>query len=156
MNALSHLTVLPVTAAERRNFAEQAVQEILDGSRDPIEIAILLSSLEKLAGDIRKNSRVQNFMIEALNKHQSSKATLNGIEVSLTERKKYDFTRCEDVEWENLDAQIRNLSEIKKGRETFLKYVPPSGTVDLNTGSIIYPPAYESSEVVTVTERRLK
>ena len=156
MNALSHLTVLPTTAAERRNFAEQAVQEILDGSRDPIEIAILLSSLEKLIGDIRKNSRVQNFMLDELDKHQSGKTSLNGIEVSLTERKKYDFTKCEDIEWENMDAQIKTLTERKKERETFLKYIPANGTADPETGAMIYPPVVTSSNVITVTERRSK
>lgn len=156
MNALSYLTVLPVTAAERRNFAEQAVNEILAGDRDPVQIAILLSSLEKLIADIRKNSRVQNYMLDELNKYQSGKASREGVEVSLIERKKYDFTKCEDVEWENLDAQIRSLTERKKQRETFLKYIPTQGTADPETGAMIYPPAVTLSNVITVTERRSK
>jgi len=155
MNALSHLTVLPTTASERRTFAEMAVNEMI-AERHPLEMAVMLSSLEKLVSDIRKNARVQNWLANELNKHQSGRAEVNGVNVELTERKKYDFATCQDVEWEQLDAQIQALTEAKKRREIFLRYIQSGGVVDPVTGAMIYPPHVEVSNVITVTERRAK
>ena len=155
MNALSHLTVLPTTANERRTFAEMAVNEMI-AERNPLEMAVMLSSLEKLIADMRKNARVQNWLSNELNKYQSGRAEFNGVTVEVVERKKYDFSTCQDVEWEQLDAQIQTLTEQRKRREVFLKYIQPGGVVDPLTGAMIYPPQVEFSNVITVTERRAK
>jgi hypothetical protein len=155
MNALQHLTVLPTTAAERANFAEQAVLEIISGERSPLEAQVMLTSLEKLIELIRKDKRVQDALISELIKWPNRTASVKGADITLKERRTFDFNHCQDTVWEQLDSQIKVLTERKKEREAFLKAMTaPVGNIQ--TGEIINPPLVWVSEIPTVTERRSK
>ena len=153
MNALQHLSVLPTTAAERANFAEQAVLEIISGERSPLESQIMLTSLEKLIEMIRKEGRVQDAIKSELYRWPKQTATFAGVEITLKERRTFEFEHCQDVEWEQLDSQIKTLTEKKKAREAFLKNLP-APMIDPETGAVINPPLVWTSEIPTVTERR--
>ena len=52
---------------------------------------------------------------------------------------KYDFSACNDSEWDSLNAKLTLLKNYMKARETFLKALTESvATMD---GEIINPPA---------------
>ena len=155
MNALSHLTILPTTAEERRSFVQQAVSEVLNGDRNPVEAHILLNSLEKLVAEIKKHEAFKEAVIKELTKYGQKAVQWGQVEIQLTERKSYDYAACADSEWERLDAEIKALTERKKAREAMLQNLSePVG--NLETGEYIYPAAFTVAEVVTVKERRAK
>lgn len=66
----------------------------------------------------------------------------------------YDYTATKDKVWIDLDAQIKDLTEQKKERETFLKTLKEKlTTVDEDSGEVIeiYPPVKSESFGIKVT-----
>ena len=67
---------------------------------------------------------------------------------------KYDFSKCEDVIWNDIDKKMQMLTERKKEREAFLKSLKERFTyVDESTGEIItlYPPQKKSTTTYAIT-----
>jgi hypothetical protein len=154
-HALSTLTVLPATKAERAHFISKVIDEVQSGARNPIEAYVLLNNLKTLAAELAKNEDFKEAVISTLMHYDGNKTGFGDFDISLTERKSFDFETCEDSEWERLDAEIKSLNVLKKERESFLKTIKqPVGNIE--TGEVIHPPAYTSSEVITVKERRVK
>ena len=153
--AISYLSVLPTTAAERATFVARAIDEIASGERNPLEIQVILTSMEKLVAEIRKSDRVRETVLLEIHRWPAGKATINGIEISTQDRRTYDFTHCQDVEWERLDSEIKALTERKKERELFLKSLP-APMVDPETSVLIQPPLWYDDEIIKVKERRSK
>jgi hypothetical protein len=153
MNALQTLTVLPLTADERRNFVNQAIDEITSGDRNPIEAHLLLNSLEKLVAEIKKAEPVKEAVIRELTKYGQKTVDFGRFEIQLSERKSYDYQQCSDSEWEMMDAEIRTLTEKKKAREAMLQnLVEPVGNIE--TGEYIYPASFTTTEIITVKEKK--
>ncbi len=153
--ALAQLTVLPATKAERAHFISKVIDELQYGARNPIEAHVMVNNVQKLITELTKAEAYKEAITLELMKYDRNKTGYGDFEISLTERKSYDFETCEDSEWERLDAEIKSLNVLKKERENFLKNIQePVGNIE--TGEVIHPPAYTSSEVITVKERRAK
>jgi hypothetical protein len=153
--ALSTLSVLPATKKEREHFIGKVIAEVQSGERNPIEAHVLLNNLKTLAAELAKNEDFKEAVISTLMHYDGNKTGFGDFEISLTCRKSFDFETCEDSEWERLDAEIKSLNVLKKERESFLKTIKqPIGNIE--TGEVIHPPAYTSTEVITVKERRAK
>jgi hypothetical protein len=154
-HALSTLTVLPATKKERAHFISKVIDEVQSGARNPIEAYVLLNNLKTLAAELSKSDEFKEAVIRTMMYYDQYKTGFGNFEISLSERKSYEFETCEDSEWERLDAEIKSLNVLKKERENFLKTIKqPIGNIE--TGEVIHPPAYTSTEVITVKERRVK
>jgi hypothetical protein len=152
-HALSTLTVLPATKKERAHFISKVIDEVQSGARNPIEAYVLLNNLKTLAAELSKSDEFKEAVIRTMMYYDQYKTGFGDFEISLSERKSYEFETCRDSEWERLDAEIKSLNVLKKERESFLKTIKqPIGNIE--TGEVIHPPAYTSTEVITVKERR--
>jgi hypothetical protein len=154
-HALSTLSILPATKSERAHFISKVIDEVQSGARNPIEAYVLLNNLKTLAAELSQSDEFKEAVIRTMMYYDQYKTGFGDFEISLSERKSYDFETCEDSEWERLDAEIKSLNVLKKERESFLKTIKqPIGNIE--TGEVIHPPAYTSTEVITVKERRVK
>lgn len=151
--AISYLTALPTTRQERNAFVEKAIAEVLSGERSPLELQIVLTSIEKMVEAIRKDHRIQDYVLSELYKYPKQEAEIKGVKVQIATKGSYDYHHCHDIEWEHLDSTIKILTERKKEREEFLKHMT-APVADPETGEIINPPIVRHSEIITVTERR--
>ncbi|NCD10805.1 MAG: hypothetical protein EOL98_15605 [Negativicutes bacterium] len=150
--AISYLTVLPTTREERNSFVKNAITEVLSGERSPLELQIMLTSIEKMVEAIRKDQRIQDYVLSELYKYPGQRALIKGVEVQIMTKSNYDYHHCQDMEWERLDSEIKVLTERKKEREAFLKHMT-APVADPETGEIINPPLNYKSEFVKITEK---
>ena len=136
MNALSTLTALPTTPAERRSFIEMAKDEIINGKYKIVDIYPQLKAIEKLIEEMTKDIEFRDMLSSAI----CGKMEVNGLEISEQTVKKYNYAECHDSEWMQLQTKANELKEKIKKREEFLKNVPTNGVILEDTGEMIYPP----------------
>ncbi|MCK9220262.1 MAG: hypothetical protein M0P47_09465 [Bacteroidales bacterium] len=137
MNALSELRNLPFTKVEQRDFADQAIEEILSGNVDPLQADLRLKAMEEVITQIRKDDRVKKSIIDEAEKY-GKKFDLQGCSITVSGKTTKDFSGCDKV----LDELYVNLEQLKqqiKAREATV-----AAGSDPATGEI-FPPAKTST-----------
>lgn len=151
MEAVSVINLLPSNKIEVEDFFLKVKNNVLESGSNPFQFAVQVKAFEVLIDRLRKDNDIQDWIIEeALKEGKSFEFLGNKIEVREA-GVKYDYSSCEDAEWEELDAQIKELSEKKKQRESFLKVIPLDGTVNPSSGELIYPPSKKSYTSLFIT-----
>lgn len=147
--AISQFSNLPQTKSERESFVQLVVNEILSGSRDPLEVEIYLKNIEETINEIRKNSEVKQLLLSEASKYSAKTFDFNGSKITISQRSSYDYSVCGNSEWESLDSEIKGLTERKKLIEKQLSLMDKS-IVDAETGEVINPPLKSVSEFLTI------
>jgi hypothetical protein len=148
MYAIAELSNLPETKEQIRSFVEAAINEVLSGDRNPLELDLRLKALEELVKNIRKDDKVKAAILNELNKYAERLVVYRGVHFQKKSLSKYDYTS--DSRWCELDAEIKALSEKKKEREEFLRTLREP-MADMETGEIIQPIYCKSEETYSVT-----
>jgi len=122
MNALSELRRMPETKAQVESFAAAAVNEIMSGNVNPVEVEVRLKMIEDAIKLIRSNQHVKNLLVEQV---EQGRGEALGAKLTLSRRTTYDFT----------NDPVYNLHKSEmKAREIFLKGMKG---VDPETGEIV-------------------
>lgn len=149
MTTLSVINVLPSTKEEVQSFVQDAKDRILAGYENPLKIASQLKAFEEVVKELRDDKDIKEITLKAAEKEGKTfkqfGATFQVKEVGT----KYDYSVCDDAEWNDLDEQIKKLTEKKKDREKFLQAV--KGEVFDTNGIQLHPPVKTSTTSVTVT-----
>lgn len=149
-SAISIWRKLPETKAQVEQYAGLIRQSVLDGEVDPLLFAAQVSAMEKLFTTLKSDILIKDVILEEAEKYGKSFEKGNAKfcikEVGVT----YDYTDCQDEEWEQLDSSLKMISERKKKREEFLKAISPDAEIYGANGIQIIPPAKRSSTQVTV------
>ena len=128
--------IMSSNKAFRTTLAQSVVQDVREGSLDATQVLIYASKADEFFKSIIDNVR------PIVAGKQIQKGGLSLYDTEILEKKnpdKYDFTVCEDSEWDELSATIKDASAKIKVRETFLKSLTsPMATMD---GEIINPPS---------------
>jgi len=129
-------------------FASKVINEVEAGYANPLRVRLLCDTMEKVAEKIKEATK-SNVKKEAA-KYGEKPFEFGGAELHLTTTKtSYDYSVCEDSEWNELDAKIKELMARKAERETFLKALKqPVAMLD---GEVINPPLKQQWEGVKVT-----
>ena len=151
-SVISYLTVLPESKEQRQQFIEMAESEILSGNRNPLEFEIALKSLEELIKEIRKLETVKRAVLNEADKYHEKTFDFRGYKITKTSRSTYDFSTCNDYQWNELKQKEEAIKETIKQRETFLKSITNKfdPVVNSETGEIIYPPALTIKDFLTI------
>lgn len=150
--AISLLNQMPETKAEIDHFAKLVIEQIdLGEFQDVLKFAARFKALAKLEEKLFSNVLFKDAVLEAAEKYGKSfekgNAKFDIRETGTT----YNFNVCGDVEWEQLDSQLKGLSDKKKARETFLKSLTPEMVVFGEDGVMILPPHKKSTTSVVIT-----
>lgn len=149
MTTLSVINVLPSTKAEIKSFVSDAKDRILAGDENPLKIASQLKAFEEVVKELRDDKEIKEATLKAAEKEGKTFQQF-GAEFQIKEvGVKYDYSVCDDQEWNDLDRMIKTLSEQKKDREKFLQAV--KGEVFDTNGIQLHPPVKTSTTSVTVT-----
>lgn len=138
------------------NTAVAAIKgEIANGNFDSLKGLILAAKGKALFTDLEKELRplAENDYLNKLEKGYAAHDV--NIEQAPT-KTDYDYSVCNDPEWENLDGVVKANTELKKHREAFLKTLKkPMEIVDRDTGETytIYPPNKLQKEGLKLTIR---
>lgn len=122
--------------ASRTALAQSVIYDIQEGNLDATQVLIYACKGEEFFKSVVDN--VRPFVASK----QIQKGGIKLFDTEITEKKnpdKYDFSVCNDSEWDKLNAQLTDIKAKIKARETFLKTLTePMATMD---GEIINPPA---------------
>lgn len=118
------------------DLAQRMVQDVRDGEVDPYKAFVFANKAQLIFDAIVTNLRP---IVAGI---QLPKGGLKMYDSEIIEKKnpdKYDFSVCSDSTWDNLNAQLTDIKDKMKERETFLKALKePISTLD---GEIINPPS---------------
>lgn len=122
--------------AHRTTLAQTVVQDVRDGLLDPTQVFIYANKGQEFFKSVIDNVR------PIVASKQIQKGGIKSYNSEIIEKKNpdsYDFSVCGDFEWDSLNAQLAEIKEKIKDRETFLKTLKePMATMD---GEVINPPA---------------
>lgn len=122
--------------ASRTVLAQTVIDDIQEGNLDATEVLIYACKGEEFFKSVVDN--VRPFVAGK----QIQKGGIKMFDSEIIEKKnpdKYDFTVCEDSQWNEFNALLNDVKAKIKERETFLKTLTePMATMD---GEIINPPA---------------
>lgn len=146
---ISNLSIFPQTKAERKTFVEMAVNEILSGVKNPLEIELILKNLEETISEIRKNEEVKRIIYDEAAKYNQKSFDFMNAEITLTSRSTFNFKDCNDSVYNDLDNTEKMIKEQKKERESFLKALKCE-VVNPETGEMIYPASKSTNDFLTI------
>lgn len=150
-NAIAQFTYLPATKAEREVFVQMCVDEIISGTRNPLELELMLKNLEETVSAIRKNPEVKGAIQAEAEKYTEKTFKVFGCSITKTSRTTYDFAQCNDSVYNDLKAQEAQVKEALKDRENLLKAIKPgSSFANPDTGEEIFPAATSTTEFLTI------
>jgi len=139
--------------SEIERVANEMVQGIIDGNVQT-EKALLTIRAIRMAMESAED-KIKDQVIDELHKRGKEGFDVYGAKVNLKELGvKYDYTNCLDPIWNDLDAELKRVSDLKKEREAFLKSITKAMTfVDDSTGEVvtIQPPIRQSTTSYTIT-----
>lgn len=122
--------------AFRTELAQTVVQDVREGLLDPTQVFIYANKGQEFFKSVIDNVR------PIVASKQIQKGGIKSYNSEIIEKKNpdsYDFSVCGDFEWDSLNAQLTEIKEKIKERETFLKTLKePMATMD---GEVINPPA---------------
>jgi hypothetical protein len=152
MNELAYISQLPETRAQIELFSNNVINIVKDGNANALEVTTKLKAIEEAIKKIRDG--ISDEALEEAAKHGKSFDFGNAkIEIANV-GVRYDFSKCNDGIWNDLDAVDKDAQKAKKERETFLKSIKGQMTiVNEITGEIetIYQPNKSGKESIKIT-----
>lgn len=146
---------VPFTKENQKATAQTLVTKVVEGEADPIQVFSTVKALVECLTIFLKNKDVVDSTIAACERYGKTGALYNGANLCVAEvGVKYDYSACNDPEWEDLSKQRAELDAKIKARETFLRGIPREATIlNEDTGEItkVVPPIKTSSTSVKVT-----
>lgn len=124
------------------NAVKAITKEVSEGNYDSLKGLILAIKGKSFFTDLEKELRpiAEDNYLNKLEKGYSTHDT--SVEQAPT-KTEYDYSVCQDPEWNNISAVNEANSKLQKNRETFLKAITkPMEMVDTYTGETytLYPP----------------
>jgi len=142
--AISTLSILPSTKAQRQSFVEMAVNEILSGDVNPLTVELTLKSAIDTLEEIRKNNRVKLAVQNEAYKYSEKTFEYGNFKITKASRQTNDFSGC-DIHLDNLYTEMEALKLQIKAREALVK----TG-VDSATGEVFKPVKLTTTEYLKI------
>jgi len=143
-----------LTKTQIKIVADNMVSNIMENG-NVIEVADTISKMELFIKELKGNSNYIGFLCDEVSKYGKSYTTASGTKLELAEvGVKYDYSKCQDAIWNELQNSLESIQALVKNRETFLKAVPIHGLDIINEdGEVlkIYPPSKSSTSSVKCT-----
>lgn len=113
------------------------IQPIIDGEIDPLRAVAKIRFLSDMLAATLKDDRVKDVILNEIDKNGGKEVTAFGVKFSQKEMGvSYDYTVCQDPEYNRLATEMETLKAKMKEREKYLMGIPAEGIpmVDQETG----------------------
>ena len=113
------------------------IQPIIDGEIDPLRAVAKIRFLSDMLAATLKDDRVKNVILNEIDKNGGKEVTAFGVKFAQKEMGvSYDYTVCQDPEYNRLTTDMETLKAKMKEREKYLMGIPAEGIpmVDQETG----------------------
>lgn len=138
---------------DRETFANAIVEQLKDGTYDPLRMHIMVKNIEALLEVIKDNKEYKEICLAEAGKYgkkfDKENASFEIKEVGV----KYDYTNCNDAEYAQLMSDKAALDKKIKTREAYLKALPPAG-IEVRVEDelvLVLPPVKTSTTAITVS-----
>lgn len=151
-NAMSMLRLMPTKASEVARFAKQIIETVQNGYANPLEVKVMMRALRAVAEEVEEEIE-ENAITEA-EKYSEKVVEMYGARIEKADvGVTYNYAASGLSEWEQIDAEIKTLTERRKEKEAFLRALKePMTRVNEETGEIetIRPPLKKSKTGIKV------
>ena len=113
------------------------IQPIIDGEIDPLRAVAKIRFLSDMLAAALKDDRVKDVILNEIDKNGGKEVTAFGVKFTQKEMGvSYDFSVCQDPEYNRLTTDMETLKAKMKEREKYLMGIPAEGIpmVDQETG----------------------
>lgn len=149
------LSLLDTTKAERATFISDVISRLEEGIADPIRIKLQVKKMEELVKSLQDNPRFKELVMDEAVKYGKTFEMYNAKFEVRSLPAKYDYSTCNDPEYNRLAASLEELKTQIKEREAFLKSLPAVGLETVtDDGEVIrlYPPVKcHAGETIAIT-----
>lgn len=146
-----------LTSSEKVNrMVYRYRSEILEGERNPLQVAIILKALEDFTKKLRSDTLIKDATLAELQKYPEKAIVFMGADFTKkVVRTVYDYTRCNDPMLRKLERNAEMAEAELKSRQKFLQGMPKEGleTFDADTGEVytILPPSKQQEEGFSIS-----
>lgn len=152
-NQLSTINNLPKTKEDIQLLADRVITALDEGTVNPMDLLQAIKAVEKLHATVKP--LLDKAVLAEVSKYPEKTVDFHGAKFTTREvGTSYDYSMCNDAEWDTLNQMVIDAKERLKGREEFLKALKsPLEIFDQGTGEIItlHPPLKKSSTGVLVS-----
>jgi hypothetical protein len=149
---ISTMSIFPSSKDEVAAFSNKMISELESGNANPLDVLRFQKCFEKVFENVKPT--LMDMARTEAEKYGAKKFEYKGLKMELAEvGTKYDFSGCNDTEWNELDQQAKDIAEKKKHRETLLKSLTEAIDVIDKYGEAksIMPPVKSSTSSIKVT-----
>ena len=150
-NPMSMLRLMPSRVKEVATFAKGIVQSVRDGNASALETLVMLRSLQLLSKEVIE--QIEENILNEANRYNEKSLEMFGAKIEKCDVKtEYLYETSGDSQWEELDAEIKSLTERKKQREEFLRVIKDPVLQVNKDGAeeLVKPPVKRTKEGVKV------
>lgn len=151
-SAISIFRKLPETKGQITSYKNLVKQSVVNGEVDPLVFLKQCAVVEQLIKELKQDDIIKDVALEEAEKfgqksfiHSNAKFTIREV------GSRYNFQRCDDSQWNELNDEMQKLKEKISARESFLKSITPEMEVYGSDGVRIAPPVKSSSTQVVIT-----
>jgi len=151
-SAVSIFRKLPETKDQVKQFASLVKESILDGEVDILRTASNIRALEEVIKLLKNDVLIKDCILEEAEKNGRKTFDLNNCQYQIKEvGAKYDFTVCNDDQWEDATKDELVAKTKRTDREKFLKSITPDMEVFNSDGVKLETPIKKSTTSVVIT-----
>lgn len=150
-SAISIFRKLPETKDQVSKYASLVKSSLLEGEVDPLLFAQQLKAFEDLLKKLKDDVLVRDCILQEAEKYGKSFKKGTASFCIKESGVVYNYTTCQDEDYEKIMEKYNYLSELKREREAFLKSIKPGNEVYGKDGRQLEPPVKRSTTTVTVT-----
>lgn len=145
------LRLMPNRVPEIAKFAKGIIQSVKNGDANPLEALVMMRSLQLLSKEVIE--QIEENILNEANRYNEKSIEMYGAKIDKCDVKtEYLYETSGDSQWEELDAQIRTLTERRKEREEFLRAIKDPVLIVNKEGveEMVKPPVKRTKEGVKV------
>lgn len=152
LTATSIVNLFDTTKEQRKSFADAIIFAIKQGDVNPLALHLNIKKMEDTIKQVTGNPEYMSMILDEAEKYSAKSFELNNAKVEIKEvGVKYDYSMCDDATYNDLDAQKKQVEVKIKERQKFLQLIPEGGTVDPETGGMVYRAARTSTTSAVIT-----
>lgn len=151
METIKLFSKIPETKEQVKKIAYQIRQSVLDGEVGPLQFIEQVSAMEQLFKSLKDDLLIKDAVLSEAEKYGSKSFTKGNANFQIKEVGiKYDYSNCNDFEYEKLKSEQTSINEKVKAREDFLKTINPDVEIFGSDGVQILPAIKTSTTQVVV------
>lgn len=135
---------LPFSLSEQTDFANNAIQEILDGNVNPLHAELHLRAIQETIKKITEHPGVKSAVMEEAEKYDKT-FDFHGAKITRSSRITKDYSQCNDQVLSGLYSDLEDLKAKIKAREMMVA----TGS-DPATGEIFNQPITKTTQFLSV------